>query len=351
MANAKPVRVGIIGCGFFAPNHVHSWAQMPGVEIAALCDLNEEKARQLAERTGIMAPVFANVAAMIDQAKPDFIDIITSPETHPDLVAFAAERRMPTIVQKPMSLDFAASRKMVDAMAKAKVPFMVHENFRFQAPIREVGKIVRSGEIGRPTYAIISFRTGYDIYAGQPYLAKIKRFVLLDLGVHVLDVARFILGEAERVHCEVQSVKPGIAGEDMASMLVRHTEGAMSVVECSYFSPLADDPFPETLISVEGTDGAVTLSAGYNIAVRSGDKIRRLNGDAKVLPWASKPWHVVQDSVLRTQEHWLDCFRRGVEPEISGRDNLATLALVEASYESVANRTSARPVLIAGKNA
>jgi predicted dehydrogenase len=350
MANSNPIRVGIIGCGFFAPNHVNSWVQMPGVEIAALCDLNEERARQLADRTGLKAPVFADVTRMIDQTKPDFIDIITSPETHPDLVAFAAEHRIPAIVQKPMSLDFAASRKMVESMDEANLPFMVHENFRFQSPIREVGKIVRSGEIGKPTYAMISFRTGYDIYAGQPYLAKVKRFVLLDLGVHVLDVARYLLGEAERVHCEVQSVKPGIAGEDMASMLVRHINGAMSVVECSYASPLADEPFPETMISVEGTDGAVTLSAGYNIAVRSGTKVRRLNADAKVLPWASKPWHVVQDSVLRTQEHWLDCFRRGVESEISGRDNLATLALVEASYESVAKKTAVRPVLTATRN-
>ena len=347
MANTKSVRVGVIGCGFFSPNHVNSWAQMEGVEIAALCDLNENRARALAEKCGVKAPIFADVAKMVDQTKPDFIDIITSPETHPALVAFAAERKMPAIVQKPMSLEFEAARKMVESMKAAKVPLMVHENFRFQAPIVEVGKIVRSGEIGKLTYGMISFRTAHDIYAGQPYLAKLKRFALTDLGVHVLDVARFLLGEAERIHCEVQSVKPGIAGEDMVTCLLRHTNGAMSVVECSYASPLPDDPFPETLITIEGTEGSVKLDTGYRISVRSGDKVRRLSGDAPVLKWASRPWHVVQESVLRTQEHWLDCFRNGTEPQISGRDNLATLALVEASYESVAKKTAVKPVLTA----
>ena len=347
MTNSKPLRVGVVGCGFFSPNHVNSWTHMPDVEIAALCDLDETRARALAERIGVKAPIFGDVAKMIDSAKPDFVDIVTSPQSHPELIDFAAARGMPAIVQKPMALEFADARRMVDAMTKAKLPFMVHENFRFQAPIVAVGEIVRSGEIGRPTYGLISFRTGYDIYAGQPYLATLKRFVLGDLGVHVFDVARFLLGEAERVHCEVQSVKPGIAGEDMASALVRHTGGAISVVECSYASPIHDDAFPETVISVEGTEGSVKLDRGYGITVRRGDSVRRQDGDAPLLPWAARPWHVVQDSVLRCQEHWVKCFRAGTETQTSGRDNLATLALVEAAYELVAKGTAVRPALTA----
>ena len=52
------------------------------------------------------------------------------------------------------------------------------------------------------------------------------------------------------------------------------------------------------------------------------------------LPWAERPWHVVQESVLRIEEHWVDCLRRGVATETSGADNLKTFAAVEAAYRS-----------------
>ena len=343
MTDSARLRVGIVGCGFFAPNHVHAWAHMPDIAIAGLCDTRIERARAMAERIGRDIPVFADLGEMIEQARPDFLDLVTSPETHAPLVHFAAERRMPAIVQKPMAFDLATARGMVEAMEKAGLPFMVHENFRFEAPIAAVGEIVRSGEIGRPVYAHIAFRTGHDIYAGQPYLATVKRFILADVGVHVLDVARFLMGEAVRVQCETQSVKPGLAGEDMATCLLRHASGAISVIECSYASKLADDPFPETMITVEGTEGAVALSRGNEIAVKSGATIRRFNATPPVLPWAAPPWHVVQDSVLRCNRDWVAHFRAGTEPQTSGRDNLATLALVEAAYQAAASGVAATP--------
>ena len=76
---------------------------------------------------------------------------------------------------------------------------MVHENFRFQTPILAVREVLARGTIGRPFFARISWRTGYDVYASQPYLAAEERFIILDLVIHLLDVARCLFGEVERV--------------------------------------------------------------------------------------------------------------------------------------------------------
>lgn len=62
-----------------------------------------------------------------------------------------------------------------------------------------------------------------------------------------------------------------------------------------------------------------------------------------LLPWAEKPWHGVQESVLRTQEHWVDCLRAGREPDTSGADNLRTYALCEAAYASAASGHTVDP--------
>ena len=112
---------------------------------------------------------------------------------------------------------------MVEACERAGVPLMVHENFRFQSPMMEIKRVLESGVLGGLTWARLTWRTGYDVYKGQPYLAQEKRFLLLDLGIHVLDLARFLLGEVRHLTCETQSIKPGIAGEDMATVLLRQS--------------------------------------------------------------------------------------------------------------------------------
>ena len=97
------------------------------------------------------------------------------------------------------SVTIAEARRMTAAANARGIFLAVHENFRFQQPLLKIAETIKTGAIGTPTWARISFRTGYDIYTGQPYLAKEERFVLIDLGVHVLDVARVFLGEVEQV--------------------------------------------------------------------------------------------------------------------------------------------------------
>jgi predicted dehydrogenase len=232
---------------------------------------------------------------------------------------------------------------MVQACEVAGVPLMVHENFRFQAPMLALQRVLRSGEIGTPTHGRISFRTGHDIYGKQPYLAKEERFILLDLGIHVLDLARVFLGEVATVQCQTQSIKPGIAGEDMATVLLRHSGGATSVVDCSYASKVWPDLFPQTLVTIEGTRGSLALRADFRLDIISDGRTRSEDVSTPLRSWTSQPWHVAQESVLNTQKHWVESLRRAVPPEVSGADNLKTYALVEAAYESARGGTTVTP--------
>ena len=206
---------------------------------------------------------------MMREERLDFVDIVTTMPSHKPLVLLAARHKLPTIVQKPFAPTWQECVDMVEACAAAGVPLMVHENFRFQSPMLEVRRVLASGAIGEPTWGRITWRTGYDIYAGQPYLAREKRFILLDIGVHVLDLARVLMGEVERVYCETQSVRPGIAGEDTATITLRHRSGAVSLVDCSYAAKRDPDPFPEVLLEIEGRRGSLILSPGLELKVTS----------------------------------------------------------------------------------
>ena len=335
------LRGAVIGCGFFAANHLNAWRSIDGVRLVALCDRDAERLAAAGQRFGVGA-LYADAALMFETEALDFVDIVTTVATHRALVELAASHRVPAICQKPFAATLPDANAMVAAMASAGVPLMVHENFRWQSPIQAVEAIVASGRIGTPFWARISFRSGHDIITGQPYLAQGQRFVIEDLGVHVLDVARYLLGEVSTLAARTNRVDPRVKGEDVATMLLGHAGGATSMVEASYASRFADDPFPETIVEVEGAHGSVRLGQHYRLVVTDRGGVEERDVSPALLPWAERPWHGVQESVLAIQRDWVGCLRAGRTPATHGRDNLRTLALVEAAYESAATGTTIR---------
>jgi len=334
---------GLIGCGFFAINHLHAWRDIAGVEVAAICDRDPARLAAVGDQFGI-ARRYTDAAAMLAAEDLGFVDIVTTVPSHRSLVELAARHRRPVICQKPFAATMADARAMVHACSAAGVPLMVHENSRWQSPMRQVRAAIDQGDVGTPFWARVSFRTGYDIFSGQPYLAEGERFILEDLGIHALDVARFLLGEVTSLTARTNRVNPAIKGEDAAAVLLGHANGATSVVDVSYTTKREPDPFPEMLVEVDGSEGSIRLSQGYRLAVTSPAGTRESDASPPVLPWAGKPWHGVQDSVRAIQQHWVDCLRAGREPDTSGRDNLRSTALVEAAYASAAGAGTVDPV-------
>lgn len=334
----------VVGCGFFSVYHLNGWSQLADrSRIAAVCDIDRARAGAMAERFNI-EHVYDDVEKMLDEQTLDFIDIATTPGSHLSLVEACARRKLPAIVQKPIAPDWEQAVKLVEAMERAGAPLMVHENFRFQSAVMAAADRVREGHIGTPQFARFSFRTGYDIYKGQPYLAEVERFVLLDLGIHVLDVARYFMGEVETVFCQTQAIRHGIKGEDTATLMLRHKNGGVSVVDISYESHRQPDCFPQMLLEIDGTCGGLRIEPDYRLVTtrRDGTLEYKIAAPADYSP-GSDQWLPTQDSVVSIQRHWLDCLETGAEPATSGRDNLRTFALVEAAYESAAKNEAVRP--------
>ena len=332
----------LIGCGFFAQNHLHAWRDLaPRARLVAVCDTDAGKA-QAAARAFDIPRWYDDAAKLFAEEKPDFVDIATTMPSHRPLVELAAAHRVPIIVQKPLAPNMADCIAIVTAAERADVPLMVHENFRFQTPMRRAGEAL--SEIGPPTWGRISFRTGYDVFANQPYLLREAELIVLDLGIHLLDLARVFMGEVERMSCETQRQHPAARAEDTATMLLRHVGGGVSVVDCTYMSRDLPDSFPQTLLHIEGSRGAIRMGRDFALDVTVDGTTRRIYAGSPLLPWTSEPWHTAQESVLNTQAHFLDCLEHGREPATSGRDNLRTYALVRAAYEAAETHQAVRPV-------
>ena len=337
------IRVGVVGCGFYAQNHLNSWDELQSEDalLIAVCDVDAQKGEAAGQKFGV--PFYTDAAKMLDAEKLDVVDIVTRHETHRPLAELAIGKGVATIVQKPFATTWDDCVAIVDAAAEAGIWLAVHENFRFQTPMRHVKTVIDSGAIGRPTWARINFRTGYDIYKTQPYFYDEERLAIADVGIHVLDLARFFLGEVAHISCETQRRNPKVRAEDTATMLLRHESDAVSVVECTYGARKLPDPFPETLLEIEGEAGAIVVNIGLSMSVTSNGQVIEESIGSPLRAWTSEPWHASQEGAFNACQHFLDCLKRGVPADTSGEDNLKTFALVDAAYKAAEELRAVKP--------
>lgn len=323
----------LIGCGFFARYHMAAWAELDGVEIVGVCDTDPVKAEGYARDFGV-ARWGTEAAEMLAALRPDFVDIATTVGSHRALVELAARHARVVICQKPFAETLEDAEAMVAACDARGVMLAVHENFRWQRPIREVKSLLQAGAIGTPRWLRLSFRHGYDIYANQPYLAEVRDLALTDIGLHLFDMVRDLMGDVERLSCEVQRRNPRVAGFDAFQALLRHGSGAVSSVECSFHSVLSPDPFPQSLLRVEGDAGTIEVMEGFRLRLHSAEGVEERDVEPPCPAWGARPWHLIQDSVAAFQGQLPVALSGGAAMEPSGAHNIGTLGMVLAAIRS-----------------
>lgn len=328
------LRFAVIGAGFWAPFQIAGWQEVRGAKCVAICDLTAGKAEKVAQAFNIPG-AYDDAEALFNQEQIDFVDVITDVESHSRLVQMAAKRKLPVITQKPMADTLAEAEHMLQVCRKEGVPLYVHENWRWQAQIRELKRILDSGEIGIPFRARIFLVSGYPVFSTEPYLKDVDEYVIKDIGIHLLDVARFLFGEADRLYCQTHRVQQEIKGEDVATVMLHMAAGA--TVTCYMGYPgnfLENDVFTQTLIFVEGEKGSVQLDRDYWIRVTT-----KLGTSAKRYPPVWRPWmhpdYVASHaSIAACNANILRALRDEGEAETTGEDNLKTTRLTFAAYQS-----------------
>jgi predicted dehydrogenase len=270
-------------------------------------------------------------------------DVATTVVSHRALVELAARHARTVICQKPFAATLEDGRAMVAACEAAGIPLFVHENFRWQKPWREIAARVAAGAIGTPRFLRLSFRHAYDIYANQPYLAEEPDLALTDVGLHLFDMARNLMGEVERVSCETQRLNPRVSGQDAFQAVLRHASGAVTSVECSFHTHLSPDPFPQTLGRVEGDRGSLELLQGHRLRAHGPGGAVETDAEPAVPAWGARPWHLIQESVVAFQSHVLDALAGRAEPQPSGVHNLGTLAVTLAAIDAARTGRSVVP--------
>lgn len=333
MSNLK---FAILGTGFWANYQLAAWLEVGGVDCVALYNRTRSKAEAMAQRFGV-PHVYDDAEAMLASEQLDFVDIITDVDTHERFTRLAAQHKLPVICQKPMAPALAIAESMVQTCREAGVPYFIHENWRWQTPLRALKHALDSGVIGAPFRARIDMISGFPVFKNQPFLAELEQFIITDLGSHTLDVARWMFGEAHSLYCQTRRVHPNIKGEDMATMVMDMAGKTTVTVNMAYAENyLEHDRFPETYIFVEGDKGSMELGPDYwlRTTTKGGTHSRRIPPPRYA--WADPAYDVAHASIAACNADLLKALRGEAPAETTGEDNIKTVRLVFASYDSAA---------------
>lgn len=331
----KELKFAIFGTGFWANYQIPGWQELEGVRCVAAYNRTLGKAEKIAEKFGIPS-VYDSPEELLKNEDLDFVDICTDVDTHLPFTKMAAEKGLDVVCQKPMAASYEDAKKMLDICRSHGVKLFINENFRWQAPIRAVKSIMDSGEIGDIFKARISFVSAFPVFDNQPFLAELDRFILTDIGSHILDISRFLCGEPKNLLCHTTRVNPKIKGEDVANCFMEMQNGIHCYVEMSYASLLEKEAFPQTLVLLEGSKGSVKLEHDYSIKITTSKGTKSTKAAPQLYPWLDPEYALVHSSIVDAQRDILEGLRGG-DAETTGDDNLKTVDLVWKSYASAEN--------------
>jgi D-apiose dehydrogenase len=330
----KELRFAVFGAGFWSQFQLAAWRELPGVQCVAIYNRTRSKAEGAAARWGIPA-VYDDAVALLRHERIDFVDIITDVHSHAPLAKLAAEHGIPVVCQKPLAPTLEVAEGMVAQCRAAGVPLLVHENWRWQAPIRALKQVLQSGAVGTVFRAHIVYANSFPVFENQPFLRELDQFILTDMGTHLLDTARFLFGEPQSIACRTSRVHAEIRGEDVATVMLG-IEGATVLCGMSYASKLEQDRFPETYVLIEGQHGSVELGPDYWLRTTTSGGTHSRRVPPPRYAWADPTYDLVHGSIVPCHANLLAALRGEGRAETTGEDNLRTLRLVYAAYESSA---------------
>lgn len=329
-----PLKGCLIGCGYVSPFHLDGWTRQTRGRLAAVCDLDEAKAKAACQYG--VCTAYTDAATMLRNERPDFVEICTRPESHLALVRLAAEHGVHVLCQKPIAPTLGELDEMIAVCERAGVRFMVHENFRWRSWYARMKAELDGGRLGR------AFRLGLEMHdqrclkvdglAEQPYFYQMPQLILYEIGPHAIDLARYLFGEPNQVFASSQRIGKQV-GEDVLHLTLWYPEGRIAHLDMSWCTA-GHNARPEWGLHhtwIEAEQGTLrTRTDGQLVWFPVG-------GTEEVWPVLIDPDPMVE-GYANTQAHFLECLESGQRFATDGEDTRRTMRVVFAGYESAQKR-------------
>lgn len=349
----KPARedfgIGAVGAGFIMRDVQLKAYAAAGYNVAAINSRTPEIAREVADLRSI-PKVYETLDALLRDPAVEILDIAVPPHAQLDVVRTAVrEGHLKGILaQKPLAVTLEEAAEIVRLCEEAKVVLAVNQNMRYDQSMRALKKLLRRGDLGTPVLATIEMRA---VPHWQAWLREYGRLTLLNMSIHHLDSFRFLFGEPQSIYVSARKdPRTRFAHEDgICLYILEYASGLRaSGWDDVWAGPRTerDDLRPYIKWRVEGTDGLAEGTLGWPHYPNRSPSTLTYTTLAQPGVWITPRWPEVwfPDAFQGPMADLMNAIATGTEPPTSGRDNLGTMALIEAGYRSMPER---RPVDIA----
>ena len=329
----------LIGCGRIAKRHAEllGTGQIQGARLAAVCDVQADRARAVGERFGVRH--YTSIDALLGANGIDAVSILTPSGMHAEHAVQVARSRRHVIVEKPMALTLADADRMIAACDQAGVRLFVVKQNRFNVPVVHARRALEAGRFGKLVLGTVRVRwcrdqSYYDHDDWRGTWAQ-DGGVLANQASHHVDMLSWFMGEVESVHARGITALVDIEAEDTAVATLKFRNGALGIIEATGCARPKD---MEGSLSVLGSGGAVEI-AGFAVnKIRTWQFVEPWPSDADVVEkFSVNPPNVYGFGHQAYYEHVVDCLANGATALVDGHHGKQSLELVMALYESIAS--------------
>lgn len=339
MPQRKDVRIGILGSGFIVSDcHLVAYRRA-GFNPVAIASRTRANAAVAAERHGIPV-VHDSYEALLNDASIEVLDIAVPPDAQLELIRAACRRGTVKgiLAQKPLGMNLEEAQEAVRLCKEAGVALAVNQNMRYDQSVRAGKSLMEGGQIGTPVLATINMR---GIPHWMPWQKDLGWVTLRIMSIHHLDCFRYWFGDPEGIFCSVRpDPRTSFPHQDGICTYILHYANGLQCLglDDTWTGPAREGCPADIGIEwrIEGLNGLAIGSIGWcQDPYTTPSSVRYASiGDSEFnCPTWSESWF--PDAFMGTMAQLLCAIESGTEPEISGRDNLKTMALVDAAYKSV----------------
>ncbi len=334
----KDFRIGILGSGFIV-NDCHLVAyRKAGFNPVAIASRTVGNAVRVANRHGIPT-AYENYEQLLNNPDIEVLDIAVPPNAQLDLIKAACARKTVKgiLAQKPLGMNYAEAVEAVSACEAAGITLAVNQNMRYDQSVRAAKTLLENGTIGEPVFATIEMR---GIPHWMPWQKDLGWLTLRIMSIHHLDTFRYWFGNPEGIYCSVRT-DPRTQfphADGICTYILEYKNGMRCVgIDDTWTGPAREGCPSDIYIKwrIEGLNGLAIGDIGWckdpfttPSTIRFASKAQK---DFEAPTW-TESWF--PDAFTGTMAQLLIALEDGTEPAISGKDNLKTMALVEAAYLS-----------------
>jgi UDP-N-acetyl-2-amino-2-deoxyglucuronate dehydrogenase len=329
----RDFRVGVVGCGRISKNHFDAIQRVDGLTLAAVADVDVERARTAGEQLGV--PWFRTLDEMLKSAQVDVVAVCTPSGMHAAQGAAAARAGKHVITEKPMAISLAQADELVKACDEAGVQLFVVKQNRLNPPVQLLKRAVDKGRFGRIYMANVTVRwqRPQEYYDAEPWRGtwEFDGGAIMNQASHYVDLLQWLVGPVESVMAKTATQARRIEAEDSGAGIVKFRSGALGVIEVNVLT------YPKNL------EGSITILGERGSVKVGGTAVNRIehwvfadydDDDKLVDSAATSPPNVYGFGHEGYYRNVVAVLRGRAKPETDGRAGRKSLELILGIYES-----------------